>query len=126
MEEIESSQPEENQTENPYKALKFLDDYGCKVEEKEDMMTNRQKRQIINVRPSEDEGEDEDGNCKTCSVPTYLDTEYTFLQVFMSLEETERFLIGHNFTGLVKSCTFSAKNPLKPNFVLFIVISIYY
>ena len=92
-------------------ALQFLKSYGCTSDIKEDApMAGRKKRQILNVRPSQDTAEEEEGNCKTCSVPTYLDTEYTFLQVFMSLEEEERFLIGHNFSGLVKACTFRGRD----------------
>ena len=52
----------------------------------------------------------DEGFCNTCSVPTYLDTEYNFLQMYMSLEEEQRFRIGHNFSGLLKSCTFRGRD----------------
>ena len=54
--------------------------------------------------------EDGPGFCEDCSVPAFLDTEYIFLQYFMSLEEEQRFKIGHNFSGLVKSCTFRGRD----------------
>ena len=38
--------------------------------------------------------DEDEGFCYTCSVPSYLDTEYDFVQVYMSLEEEQRFRGG--------------------------------
>ena len=45
--------------------------------------------------------------------PSYLETEYEFLAPFMSLTETERRSIGHDFDSFIKSCTFRGKDCLN-------------
>jgi hypothetical protein len=43
--------------------------------------------------------------------------EMDFLRIFMSLNEEERILIGHNFTSFIKACTFRGKDCLKETYV---------
>ena len=50
--------------------------------------------------------------CDTCSVPSYLDTEYAFLEKYMALSKEDRVAIGHNFTDLIKECTFRGRDCL--------------
>ena len=38
--------------------------------------------------------------------------EWKFLENFMTLNEEERILIGHDFESFIKSCTFRGKNCL--------------
>ena len=50
------------------------------------------------------------GFCQDCSVPSFLETEYMFLQLYMSISEEERILIGHSFVDMVKDCTFRGRD----------------
>ena len=36
--------------------------------------------------------------------------EFEFLRNFMTLNDEERFLIGHDFDSFIKDCTFRGKN----------------
>ena len=45
--------------------------------------------------------------------PVYLESEYTFLAKFMTLNETMRRSIGHQFDSFIKSCTFRGKDCLN-------------
>ena len=45
--------------------------------------------------------------------PVYLESEYSFLAEFMTLNETMRRLIGHQFESFIKSCTFRGKDCLN-------------
>ena len=45
--------------------------------------------------------------------PDYLESEYTFLAEFMTLNETMRRSIGHQFDSFIKSCTFRGKDCLN-------------
>ena len=49
----------------------------------------------------------------TGDTPSYLESEYDFLDPFMSLTETERRSIGHDFDSFIKSCTFRGKDCLN-------------
>ena len=44
--------------------------------------------------------------------PAAVANEMEFLRNFMSLEEKERILIGHDFYSFIKGCTFRGKNCL--------------
>ena len=50
--------------------------------------------------------------CDTCSVPSYLDTEYKFLEKYMTLSKEDRVGIGHSFTDLIQECTFRGRDCL--------------
>ena len=45
--------------------------------------------------------------------PPSVGKEMTFLKHFMAMNEGERKLIGHNFTSILKACTFRGKNCLE-------------
>ena len=47
------------------------------------------------------------------SQPASVGKEMKFLKNFMTMNEEERKLIGHNFTSLFKACTFRGKDCLK-------------
>ena len=47
------------------------------------------------------------------SQPPSVGKEMNFLKQFMTLNEEERKLIGHDFQSLFKSCTFRGKDCLK-------------
>ena len=49
----------------------------------------------------------------TGDTPDYLETEYTFLKQYMSLNRSIRSHIGHEFTSFIKSCTFRGKDCLN-------------
>ena len=42
--------------------------------------------------------------------PTSEKEEMEFIKLFMTLNADERALIGHNFTTLVKACTFRGRS----------------
>ena len=42
-----------------------------------------------------------------------LQREYIFLQNYMSLKESVRISIGHDFSSFIKNCTFRGKNCLN-------------
>ena len=44
--------------------------------------------------------------------PAAVANEMEFLRNFMSLDESERILIGHDFKSFIKGCTFRGKNCL--------------
>ena len=44
--------------------------------------------------------------------PAAVANEMEFLRNFMSLDENERILIGHDFKSFIKGCTFRGKNCL--------------
>ena len=44
--------------------------------------------------------------------PAAVANEMEFLRNFMTLEEKERILIGHDFNSFIKGCTFRGKNCL--------------
>ena len=46
------------------------------------------------------------------SQPATVAQEMEFLTNFMTLNEKERMLIGHDFKSLIKSCTFRGKDCL--------------
>ena len=46
------------------------------------------------------------------SQPATVAQEMEFLTNFMTLNEQERMLIGHDFKSLIKSCTFRGKDCL--------------
>ena len=48
-------------------------------------------------------------------VPADIESEYKFLKDFMTLDEAERQLIGHEFDDFVKSCTFRERSCLDAN-----------
>ena len=45
--------------------------------------------------------------------PSSVAEEMEFLRTFMSLDEKERQLIGHNFTSFIKGCTFRGRDCLN-------------
>ena len=42
--------------------------------------------------------------------PTSVAEEMEFLRTFMTLNEAERILIGHNYTSFIKGCTFRGRD----------------
>ena len=44
--------------------------------------------------------------------PVFVAEEMGFLKTFMSLNEEERILIGHNFSSFIKGCTFRGRDCL--------------
>ena len=48
------------------------------------------------------------------SQPAAVDAEYEFLAIYMSLPESERKAIGHDFEGMFKSCIFEGVDCLDP------------
>ena len=48
------------------------------------------------------------------SQPATVDAEYEFLAIYMSLPESERKAIGHDFEGMFKSCIFEGVDCLDP------------
>ena len=57
------------------------------------------------------------------ATPSYLEAEYQFLDFFMSLNESVRRSIGHDFPTFIKSCTFRGKDCLNMRLVHFKCIS---
>ena len=53
-------------------------------------------------------GEDPGGSYGT--QPTSVAEEMEFLRTFMTLNEEERTLIGHNYTSFIKGCTFRGRD----------------
>ena len=53
---------------------------------------------------------------KPGETPSYVESEYTFVSEYMSLQETTRRSIGHDFYSLIKSCTFRGKDCLHIRF----------
>ena len=47
-----------------------------------------------------------------CQQPDFI-AELEFTRHFMSLNEQERMIIGHNFTSFIKECTFQGRNCLN-------------
>ena len=47
-----------------------------------------------------------------CQQPDFI-AELEFTRHFMSLNEQERMIIGHNFTGFIKECTYQGRNCLN-------------
>ena len=92
---------------NPYFSVDAVYQMGCKENAPPSGLKKRRKRQVIKQPTG---GGQDGGFCDSCSVPEILDTEYRFLQVYMSLEEGDRSEIGHSFSGLVKSCTFRGRD----------------
>ena len=45
--------------------------------------------------------------------PTSVAQELMFLQAFMTLEEPERQIIGHNFSSFIRGCTFRGRDCLN-------------
>ena len=45
--------------------------------------------------------------------PDFLKTEYKFLDSYMTLNESVRLLIGHQFRDFIKKCTFSGSDCLN-------------
>ena len=45
--------------------------------------------------------------------PAAVANEMEFLRNFMTLNEKERILIGHNFNSFIKRCTFRGKDCLN-------------
>ena len=72
--------------------------------------SNRNKRRKRFARNDTTDEDDEKGFCEDCSVPSYLETEYQFLKVYMTIDEEERFAIGHQFEDMVKECTFRGRD----------------
>ena len=116
---------EEEKRKNPYFSLNILNGLACDElsagPDSEEAPQKRTRRQVMNQTqegdPSQVPGPN-GGFCETCSVPELLDTEYQFLQLYMYLEEKERFKIGHNFSDLVKSCTFRGRDCKEERFVM--------
>ena len=50
------------------------------------------------------------------AVPDYLTTEYRFIGQYMNVSEEERKKIGHQFSDLIKSCTFRGRDCLKEKY----------
>ena len=116
---------EEEKREKPYFSLTILNGLACEElsagPDAEEGPEKRTRRQVMSQTQGEEptQGQGPNGGfCESCSVPALLDTEYQFLQVYMSLEEKERFKIGHNFSDLVKSCTFRGRDCKEERFVM--------
>ena len=45
--------------------------------------------------------------------PAAVANEFNFLRNFMTLNEKERILIGHDFSSFIKRCTFRGKDCLN-------------
>ena len=50
--------------------------------------------------------------------PDFLTTEYKFLEYYMSLNESIRLMIGHQFSDFIMACTFSGSDCLNIRFLL--------
>ena len=50
--------------------------------------------------------------------PDFLTTEYEFLEYYMSLNESIRLMIGHQFSDFIMACTFSGSDCLNIRFPL--------
>ena len=57
--------------------------------------------------------------------PASVGKEMKFLKNFMTMNEEERKLIGHDFTSFFKDCTFRGKNCLEEKYVGFDIYVIY-
>ena len=64
-------------------------------------LPSRKKRSIDNIQ----EG--------LGDTPTFLKSEYEFLDVYMGLNESVRHMIGHQFSDFIKLCTFLGSNCLN-------------
>ena len=100
---------EEEKRRDPYLALTAVYSMACEDNREK---AGRTKRQALNQGEEQEPPPEplQGGSCPTCAVPEIFDEQYKFLQGYMTLEEDERFKIGHNFSGLVKSCTFRGRD----------------
>ena len=64
-------------------------------------LPSRKKRSIDNIQ----EG--------LGDTPTFLKSEYEFLDIYMGLNESVRHMIGHQFSDFIKLCTFLGSNCLN-------------
>ena len=64
-------------------------------------LLSRKKRSIDNIQ----EG--------LGDTPTFLKSEYEFLDIYMGLNESVRHMIGHQFSDFIKLCTFLGSNCLN-------------
>ena len=49
--------------------------------------------------------------------PEWLTLEYEFLKEYMGLNESIRHRIGHQFSALIKACTFQGKDCLNERYI---------
>ena len=83
---------------------------------------SRRKRQAPGGGPGPGPGPGQGDNMgPPGETPVYLESEYTFLAKFMTLNETMRRSIGHQFDSFIKSCTFRGKDCLNARSELRIV-----
>ena len=71
----------------------------------------RKNKPKVDAAPAVD-SDDGNGFCSSCSVPQSVEGEYKFLKYFMSVPESVRKQIGHQFEPFIKECTFRGRDCL--------------
>ena len=69
--------------------------------------------ETINHYACADKGHASDAEIDEDGVPSSVDTQYKFLHIYMDIAERVRLNIGHDFTDMIKFCTFKGKNCLS-------------
>ena len=103
----ETDQEADNQT---FTILQWIWDNGCTEPE---VPPSRPKRQAPGPGPAPGPAPGGDSMGPPGETPVFLESEYTFLAQFMTLNETLRRSIGHQFESFIKSCTFRGKDCLN-------------
>ena len=80
-----------------------IDPTEHKIEKEMNFSIKRQKRE-------ETSGETDKGFCQDCPLPSFLETEFLFLKLYMNISEEERIVIGHSLNDMVKDCSFSGRD----------------
>ena len=111
----EIDQVADNQT---FTILQWIWDNGCTG-----TVSGRSKRQAPGPGPGPGPAPGGDSMGPPGETPVYLESEYTFLAKFMTLNETIRRSIGHQFESFIKSCTFRGKDCLNTRSVTHVTLS---
>ena len=103
--------------------LNFLNEIAC-IENNDDIYADTEQENVKEMNFSSKRQKREEtlvetdiGFCQDCSVPSFLETEYMFLQLYMSISEEERILIGHSFVDMVKDCTFRGRDCKQERYI---------